>query len=47
MDFATRDNYRHVIEELAKHCASSEVAVAEQVLALALENRSKPCRWPR
>jgi cyclic beta-1,2-glucan synthetase len=40
MDFATRDNYRHVIEELAKHCAFTEIQVAEQALALALENRA-------
>jgi len=39
MDFATRDIYRHVIEALAKHCAYTEVQVAEQALALALENR--------
>jgi cyclic beta-1,2-glucan synthetase len=39
MDFATRDNYRHVIEKLAKRCASSELEVAAQALALAQENR--------
>ena len=39
MDFATRDIYRHVIEQLAKHCQFTEVQVAEQALALALENR--------
>ena len=39
MDFATRDNYRHVIEKLAKRCLFSEVQIAEQALALALENR--------
>lgn len=39
MDFATRDNYRHVIEKLAKQCDFTEVQVAEQALALALENR--------
>ena len=39
MDFATRDKYRHVIENLAKRCAYTEVQIAEQVLALALENR--------
>ncbi|MFL6657367.1 MAG: GH36-type glycosyl hydrolase domain-containing protein, partial [Massilia sp.] len=39
MDFATRDNYRHVIEKLAKQCGHTEVAVAEQVLALAQEQR--------
>jgi cyclic beta-1,2-glucan synthetase len=39
MDFATRDNYRHVIEKLAKRCTSTEVEVAEQSLALAREPR--------
>jgi len=39
MDFATRDNYRHVIEKLAKQCTFTEVQVAEQALALALEHR--------
>jgi cyclic beta-1,2-glucan synthetase len=39
MDFATRDNYRHVIEKLAKRCTSTEVEVAEQALALAREPR--------
>jgi cyclic beta-1,2-glucan synthetase len=39
MDFATRDNYRHVIEKLAKNCEHTEVGVAEAALALALENR--------
>ena len=39
MDFATRDNYRHVIEKLARQCEFSEVQVAEHALALAMENR--------
>ena len=39
MDFSTRDNYRHVIEKLAKRCESTELQIAEQALALALENR--------
>jgi cyclic beta-1,2-glucan synthetase len=39
MDFATRDNYRHVIEKLAKQCDHTELAVAELALALAQENR--------
>ncbi|MES2320435.1 MAG: glucoamylase family protein [Pseudomonadota bacterium] len=39
MDFSTRDNYRHVIEKLARLCEHSEVQVAEHALALALENR--------
>ncbi|HEU4372997.1 MAG TPA: cyclic beta 1-2 glucan synthetase, partial [Telluria sp.] len=39
MDFATRDNYRHVVEQLAKRCSSTEVQVAEQALELAQANR--------
>ncbi|MEO6208398.1 MAG: glucoamylase family protein, partial [Candidatus Limnocylindrales bacterium] len=35
MDFATRDRYRHRIEELARNSGLSEVAVAEQVTAMA------------
>ena len=36
MDFATRDNYRHVIEGLAKQCDFSETEIAEQVIALTI-----------
>ncbi|NRR32099.1 cyclic beta 1-2 glucan synthetase [Oxalobacteraceae bacterium] len=36
MEFATRDQYRHVIEQLAKRCAFSEAEVAQQALQLAL-----------
>ncbi|MDB5754509.1 MAG: cyclic beta 1-2 glucan synthetase, partial [Massilia sp.] len=39
MEFATRDNYRHVIEKLAKRCKFTEMEVAEHALALATENR--------
>jgi len=35
MDFATRDQYRHVIEEVAKQSRQRESAVAAQALALA------------
>ncbi len=35
MDFATRDRYRHVVEQLAKNSAHSEVEVAYQALSLA------------
>ena len=35
MEFATRDQYRHVIEQLAKRSQHSETAVAEQALQLA------------
>jgi len=34
MHFDTRDNYRHVIEMLARHCAYDEAGVARQVIAL-------------
>jgi cyclic beta-1,2-glucan synthetase len=39
MDFATRDNYRHVVEKLAKRCAFAELGVAQQALALAQVHR--------
>lgn len=35
MDFATRDRYRHVVEQLAKGSAHSELEVAQQALSLA------------
>ncbi|WP_411157046.1 GH36-type glycosyl hydrolase domain-containing protein [Rouxiella silvae] len=34
MSFATRDNYRHVIEKLARHCRYSETEIASKVLTL-------------
>jgi cyclic beta-1,2-glucan synthetase len=34
-DFATRDRYRHVIEDVARRSASSEMAVAREAIALA------------
>ena len=37
MDFATRDQYRHAVERLARHSALSELAVAEAAVALARE----------
>ncbi|HTN45667.1 MAG TPA: glucoamylase family protein [Flavipsychrobacter sp.] len=37
MDFATRDNYRHVIERIAKKSTLSEVQVAATAIALAKE----------
>jgi cyclic beta-1,2-glucan synthetase len=43
MDFATRDNYRHIIEQLARRSDYTEVQVAEQALALAQANR-EPAR---
>ncbi len=35
MDFATRDHYRHVVEQLARRSALSELAIAEAAVALA------------
>ncbi len=37
MDFATRDRYRHSVEEIAKHSRLSEAEVAERVVQLAEE----------
>lgn len=34
-DFETRDRYRHVIEDVARHCARSELEVAREAVALA------------
>ncbi len=42
MDFATRDQYRHVVEQLARNCAHSEGAVAAQVLELARAAADSP-----
>ena len=35
MDFATRDRYRHVVEEIAKHSRHSESDIARQAIQLA------------
>ena len=35
MDFATRDRYRHVVEQVAKHGRLSETEVAREAIALA------------
>jgi cyclic beta-1,2-glucan synthetase len=37
MDFATRDRYRHVVEEIAKRSSLSEVEVARKAIQLAHE----------
>ncbi len=42
MDFATRDRYRHVIEEIARRCRASEVEVAERAVALAAAVTTTP-----
>lgn len=41
MDFASRDRYRHALEQMAERCDATEIELAETVLALAraaLEN---------
>ncbi len=40
MDFATRDRYRHVVEEIAKRSDRSEFDVAREAIALASEGRA-------
>lgn len=40
MDFATRDRYRHVVENIAKFSLLSETEVAEKALFLALSTES-------
>jgi cellobiose phosphorylase len=35
MDFATRDHYRHVVDELAKHCPLTEIEIATAAIQLA------------
>ncbi len=37
MDFATRDNYRHVVERIARHGGLEEREVAQATLALAMQ----------
>ena len=37
MDFPTRDRYRHVVEEIAKHSRNSESQVAQDAIQLAQE----------
>ncbi len=37
MDFATRDNYRHVVERIARHSKLAEKDVAQAALALAMQ----------
>ena len=52
MDFATRDRYRHVVEEVAKSSRRSESEVAREAIRLAREaaakddsdDRAGPCR---
>ena len=41
MDFSTRDRYRHVVEQIAKHSQLSESEVARSAIALAGESASR------
>ncbi len=41
MDFTTRDNYRHVIEKIAKNSSTSEEDVARNAIQLAQEGAEK------
>ncbi len=47
MDFFTRDRYRHVIENIAKHSGLSESDVARAAIALAGQSASKTSNNPR
>lgn len=47
MDFGTRDQYRHVIERIAKHSPLTEGAVAREAINLAAEQKAQGCPDPR
>ena len=44
MDFETRDQYRQVVEEIAKASGRSETDVAREVIKLTLENTNPSSR---
>ena len=44
MDFATRDQYRHSVEKIAKHSLLEEESVARRAIELARENADDPRR---
>ncbi len=44
MDFATRDRYRHVVEQIARRGKVTELAIAERAIALAAEGPSPRAR---
>jgi len=46
MDFATRDQYRHAIEQIARRGVLSEFVVAHRVIALAARGGSAPTQTP-
>ncbi|HEY6130454.1 MAG TPA: glucoamylase family protein, partial [Halioglobus sp.] len=41
-DFATRDRYRHVIEDLARRCEYTEIEIAEKAVQMAQEAVLRP-----
>ena len=43
MDFATRDNYRHAIEDLSRGSKHSEIEIAERVVKKVQQAASKTC----
>lgn len=47
MDFATRDDYRHAVERIARHSAASEVEVAQAAVQRAAEAASQPRSPPQ
>ncbi|KPJ74255.1 MAG: hypothetical protein AMS14_05670, partial [Planctomycetes bacterium DG_20] len=47
MDFATRDQYRHVVEEVARWCSRPEHEVAVAAVGLAEERAADPDALPR
>lgn len=47
MDFRTRDNYRHVVEDLAKKNDRPEEVVAEMAINLAMARRNSAAAEPR
>jgi cyclic beta-1,2-glucan synthetase len=47
MDFATRDRYRHVIEDIAKYSRSSEHDVARRAIELAVANAGDAASAPQ
>jgi cellobiose phosphorylase len=47
MDFATRDRYRHVIEDVAFRSRRSEEQVSRKVIALSAQGAAEPARSPR
>ncbi len=46
MDFASRDRYRHAVEQVAKRCPHSEIEVAEAVLGHALHALQRDAAEP-